>query len=157
MQKVSRKKTRKLLFQKLYSNCFSSRNDELFIDSFYNGVFDFKIDKEYLFSMEQTIFEKELYFIEIIKKLAPKFDIKNMNLIYILTIYITLSEIFYLNKGIPVKVSINESVEIAKVFSDESGKKIVNWVLNKALENYDIIKEEIIKTEINTGFSFFKK
>ena len=157
MQKVSRKKTRKFLFQKLYSNCFFPKDDDLFMKSFYDDVFDFEIDKDYLSSMESIILEKESYFIEVIKKLAPKFNIKNMNLIYVLPIYIALSEIFYLKEEIPWKVSINEAVEIAKVYWDDSGKKIVNWVLNKVLENHDEIKKEIIEKSIDSDFSFFKK
>jgi hypothetical protein len=38
---------------------------------------------------------------------------------------------FFLEEEIPAKVSINEAVEISKIFWDDSSKKIVNWVLNK--------------------------
>jgi N utilization substance protein B len=49
-----------------------------------------------------------------------------MNIINILPIYISLAEIFFLNEDIPIKASINEAIELAKFYSDEPSKKIVN-------------------------------
>jgi N utilization substance protein B len=49
-----------------------------------------------------------------------------MNIINILPIYISLAEIFFLDEEIPIKVSVNEAIELAKFYSDDSSKKIVN-------------------------------
>jgi len=54
--------------------------------------------------------------LEIIKKYAPKFNIENMNLTYIIPVYISLAEMLYLKEDIPAKVSINEAVELAKTY-----------------------------------------
>jgi hypothetical protein len=68
-----------------------------------------------------------------------------MSLSYILPIYIWLAEMFFYSEEIPAKVSINEAIEVAKVYWDDSSKKIVNWVLNKVYENFeelDLIKKD---------------
>jgi len=65
---------------------------------------------------------------------------------------------FYLDEEIPAKVSINEAVEVAKVYWDNSAKKIVNWVLNKVLEDHEElnkIKDTISKDDFT--YSIFKK
>jgi N utilization substance protein B len=85
--------------------------------------------------------------VEIIKKYAPKFSIESMNLTYILPIFIALSEMFFIKEEVPALVSINEAVELAKVYGDESSKKIVNGILHKVSQNIDEIKTYIETTE----------
>ena len=136
--KVSnRKKTRKLLFQELYSKSVNKLNTKQFRESFFNNIHSFNIDENYLNSMHNVISDNEKFFIHIFKLFAPKFNIEKMSLLNILPIYIWLAEMFFLDEEIPAKVSINEAVEIAKVYWDDSAKKIVNWVLNKVYKDFD--------------------
>jgi len=157
MIKLNRKKTRKLLFQKIYAMSFWDFNNDLFDESFYEGVFDFDMDKVYYTEMSDIIIRNEKFFIQILEKYAPKFKISQMNTMYVLPVYIGLAEIFYLTEEIPIKVSMNESIEIAKAFWDDSAKKIVNWVLNNVYKNYDELKELSKNPTENTDFSIFKK
>lgn len=152
----NRKKTRKLLFQKLYSMRFAHYDEQLFQDSFYEWVFQFSCDDEYITEMIGIILEKQGFFVEVIKKYSPKFDITKMNIIYVLPIYIALAEMFFLKEEIPGKVSINEAVEIAKVYGDNSSKRIVNWVLNKVLENSELL-EKIKDDNYNDNYQLLKK
>jgi N utilization substance protein B len=62
----------------------------------------------------------------LIERYAPKFNIEKMSLLYVLPIYIALAEMFFLQEEIPPKVSINEAIELAKIFTDDPVKKIVN-------------------------------
>ncbi len=140
---VSRKRSRKFLFQELYSSKFNNFDENAFFESFYYWTFTFSLDKDYVGEVKNIIDEKRDFFNDIIKKYAPKFNIKNMSIIYILPIYIALSEMFFLKEEIPAKVSINEAIELIKYFWDESWKKIVNWILNKVLEDYDEIKKNV--------------
>jgi len=155
--KFNRKRTRKFLFQKLYALSYSDYNDALFNESFYEGKFNFDIDTPYLEEMMQIIVEKEPIFIEILQKYSPKFDAKTMNIVYVLPIFIGFAEMFFIKEEIPGKVSINEAVETAKVYGDDSAKKIVNGVLNTALENIDEVKTIIETSECKNDFSFFNK
>ena len=48
-------------------------------------------------------------------------------------IYLSINEIYFLD--IPVSVSINEAVNLAKKFSDEDDYKIVNLILGNIVRN----------------------
>jgi transcription termination factor NusB len=112
----NRKKSRKLLFQELYAKSFNEFDVELFKESFFDNVFTFTQDDNYIKEMEKIIPFYEPFFISIFKEYAPKFKIENMSLSYILPVYIGLAEMFFITEEIPGKVSINEAVEIAKVY-----------------------------------------
>lgn len=154
--RTNRKKTRRFLFQELYSSCFSDFKEELFLESFFDWIFNFVKDKDYLDEIKGIILKNEFFMLEIIKKYAPKFNIENMNLTYIIPVYISLAEMLYLKEDIPAKVSINEAVELAKTYWDESSKKIVNWILNKVFKDLENIQEEIINMEKKEYISIFK-
>jgi len=142
---ANRKRTRKLLFQVIYAKNYNDYNEESFYESFYNGKFTFKVDKDYIKEISVILTEKKPIFNNLIKKFAPKFNIKNMNVILLIPIYIALCEMFFLKEEIPGKVSINEAIELTKYFGDESWKRIVNWILNKVLENFEELQKEIQK------------
>jgi len=153
----NRKKTRKLLFQELYSLSMNKFDKDLFRDAFFNDVHTFKIDEKYLQEMHKIIQYNEKFLIHVIKTFAPKFDVTKMSLSNILPVYIWLAEMFFITEEIPWKVSINEAVEIAKVYWDDSAKKIVNWILNKAYKDFSKLNE-IKDQEFNEiNQSCFKK
>jgi len=157
LAQLSRKKTRKYLFQKLFSDTYNQNDSKLFGESFLIDGFKWNIDENYLAEMEKLIKEKEAYLIEVIKKFAPKFDPENMSLTYVLPIFIWATEMLFLTEEIPAKVSINEAVEISKAFWEDSAKKIVNWVLNKLFENYEEVKKDFASRNLENNFSFFQK
>lgn len=45
-------------------------------------------------------------------------------------------------EDVPVRVSINEAIELAKRYSDDAGKNLINGILNTVIAQRD----EIIKT-----------
>lgn len=158
MSNFSRARTRKFLYQMLYASTFSKIEDESFREAFFSWIFDSTIDEEYLKAMFDLIVKNEQFLIEIIKMYAPKFDIENMDLSYVLPIFIGSTEILIFPEEIPVKVSINEAVEISKVYGDDSSRKMVNWVLNNVLSNIDELKIKglnFVKTDDMK--TFFKK
>lgn len=156
MSILSRKKSRKFLFQKLYSDSFSKNNNSLFEEAFLIDSFTWSLDFEYIYKMEELILKNEQFLIYIIKKYADKFEIKDMSIIYILPIFIWTCEMLFLDEEIPAKISINESIEISKVYWWEHSNKIVNWVLDKIFINIDQILLEKDKFIINNkDFSFF--
>jgi len=157
MTHISRKLTRRLLFQKLFVLGFSYLSDDDFFEFFYFDNQKIELDKEYFKEMQNIILEKEWIFITFIEKYAPKFKIENMSLLYILPVYVAMAEIFFLKEEIPVKVSINEAIELAKIYSDDPVKKIVNGILNNVMNDYDILSKEIPQMNVKNEFSFFKK
>lgn len=155
--KFNRKKTRKLLFQRLYAMSYGSLDNMEFEESFYNWVFEFNIDKTYFNEMLDIIIKNEAFFISLVEKYSPKFDPSKMNIMYILPMYIGLAEMFYLTEEIPAKVSINESVEVAKAFWDDSAKKIVNGLLHSVFKDYEELKESAKQPQETQKYSVLKK
>lgn len=154
---TNRKKTRRLLFQALFSATFTPFVEEDFLESFFSKDFEYEIDEEYLKEMIKIIFEKEEFFIEMIKKYSPKFDFEKMSILNVLPLYIAFAEIFYLKEEIPLKVSVNESIELAKIFSEISSKKIVNWVLHNIFNDYEELNKKKENYNWNKWYSIFKK
>ncbi len=157
MSHISRKLSRRLLFQKLFVLWFSYLSDDDFFEFFYFDNQKIEVDKEYFVEMQKIILEKEWIFITFIEKYAPKFKIENMSLLYILPVYVAMAEMFFLKEEIPVKVSINEAIELAKIYSDDPVKKIVNGILNNVMNDYEVLAKEIPNMEVNNKYSFFKK
>lgn len=154
---TNRKKTRKLLFQSLFACTFQILEKESFLESFYRDKFSYNLDEKYLEEMIKIIFYREEFFIDIIKKYSPKFDFEKMNILVILPLYISLAEIFYFSEEIPMKVSVNEAVELAKIFSPTTWKTIVNWVLHNIFNDYDELEKIKENYKWNNWFSIFKK
>jgi N utilization substance protein B len=63
-----------------------------------------------------------------IQKLAPAWPINQLALIDRNILRLAIFEILFDNK-VPVKVAVNEAVELAKTFGSESSAKFVNGVL----------------------------
>lgn len=156
MSNYSRSRTRKFLYQMLYASSFSTIDNESFRESFFSWVFDSNLDEDYLNLMFKLVLEKESFIISLIKRFAPKFDIENMDLSSIIPIYIWATEMLFFTWDIPEKVSMNEAIEIAKTYWDDSSKKIVNWILNNILTNIEEIKKESLSFDYNIWWWFLK-
>lgn len=155
--KINRKKSRKLLYQEIYASTFCELDLTEFYNSFFDEVFTFERDEDYLAEMNKIIRYYESFFVYVIKKYSPRFDFDKMSVVNIIPVYIALAEMFFLSEEIPWKVSVNEAVEVAKVYWDDSSKKIVNWILNKVLHEYEELSK--IKNDFiwNIQYTIFKK
>lgn len=142
MSHYSRARTRKFLYQMLYAGTFSKVEDESFKDSFFSWVFTSELDEEYLNNMYTLILENQSFLIHVVGKYAPKFEVETIDLSSLIPIFIWVTEMLLLPEEIPAKVSINEAVEISKVYGDDSARKMVNGVLNKVLWDIEIMKKE---------------
>ena len=154
---ISRKKSRKFLFQKLFSDTYNNNDTELFNEAFMIDSYKWNLDDKYIIEMQELIKSKEGELIEILKMYAPKFSPEKMELTYVLPIFIAATEMLYFSDEIPAKVSLNEAIEISKVFWTETAKKIVNWVLNNLYQNYEEVKVKLENIEEKSEYSFFVK
>lgn len=157
MEKItSRKKSRKFLFQKLFSDTYNNNDTDLFNESFMIDSFKDNLDDKYLSEMENLIKTKQPQLIEVLKMYAPKFVPEKMDLTYVLPIFIGATEMLYFSDEIPAKVSLNEAIEISKLYWTDTAKRIVNWVLNNLYENYDEVKIKLENIEDKSEYNFFK-
>lgn len=153
MSQVARKKTRKFLFQKLYARLFWEVDEKLFHAAFFEGIFEYSVDTEYLDQMYQLVVDNESYCLHILQTYAPKFDTDTMNKANILSVCIGICEMRFLSDSIPAKVSLNEAVEIAKTYGDTSSGKIVNGILNSYYKNLE--KHQEISPKNQSDSSIF--
>lgn len=154
---ISRARSRKYLFQKLYALSFNwDLQKTSFEESFFEWKFKVWVDEKYISEMQMLIVKKEKVLLGLIKKYAPKFDVENMNIENTLPMMIALTEMFFLDEEVPAKVSINEAVELAKIYSWDSSKRIVNWVLNKIFQDHESISKSLDSFTHEWDFSFFE-
>jgi len=73
---------------------------------------------------------------EIIKKYSKEWDITRYSNIDRNILRIAIYEIHYMEK-IPYKVSINEAIELAKIYSNEDAYKFINGILAQVVKEYE--------------------
>lgn len=84
---------------------------------------------------------------ELIKKYATQRPLADMNLVDLNALRIAIVEAFILEQA-PVKVCIDEAVELAKAFGGPTSHKLVNGVLGAIFEHeQEYIKQQITADE----------
>ena len=124
----TRHKARTLALQALYEVDSVARQPETVVE---------RLLSETKFSEENSDFVRELVngamknrdeIDRHIQKLAPAWPVNQLALIDRNILRLAIFEILFDNK-VPVKVAVNEAVELAKTFGSESSAKFVNGVL----------------------------
>lgn len=154
MSQISRSTTRKFLYQYLFAKTYGEVDFDNFKESFFSWVFEAELDLEYFNEMIEVIEKNNRWILAIISKYAPKFKIWDMELSNILPIIIWTSEMIFLKEEIPVKVIMNESVNLAKLYWDESSWKMVNWVLYTIVNSLEDSKKFILENN-NSLYTIF--
>lgn len=126
---MNRSAIRELTFKVLYSQEIQEKYDneqiELYFES--NDIQDEKV-KEYVKLVSKEIKEKEQELISIISaKLNEKWNIERIAKIDITLLKLAIYEIKY--KDVPYKVEINEVVELAKKYAEETSPSFINGIL----------------------------
>ena len=126
---MNRSAIRELTFKVLYSQEIQEKYDneqiELYFES--NDIQDEKV-KEYVKLISKEIKEKEQELISIISaKLNEKWNIERIAKIDITLLKLAIYEIKY--KDVPYKVEINEVVELAKKYAEETSPSFINGIL----------------------------
>ena len=159
MSKISRPKTRKFLFQALYSRIHlgNSFNKTAFIETFFDEDYAEAIDMTYFEEMFTGIIARESELIHVIEKFAPKFDVSIMPAGNLLPIFVAVYEMIYLTcDKIPLKVSIDEALELSKLYSDDKGRVLVNGVLNSFKDQMEDMKKELQNVSARPSLFFGK-
>lgn len=139
----SRSRTRRFLLQSLYTRVIagiSATKDAPFFED------ADRIDDTYANNLEKAVLQNEGKILSVIYESAPKYDIKTLPTINALILLICLAEMLVVCPAdVPVKVSIDEAIELAKRYSDDAGKNLINGILNTV-----IVKREEIQKNWNT-------
>ena len=118
---MNRVEQREWVFKLIYQDMISPTDDiDKIIEK--NGLSDEEFVKESINSYFSNISSIE-------EKLEENLDSRSKRLAKVLRaiLYLSLNEIYYL--GVPVSVSINEAVNLAKKYSDKDDYKLINSIL----------------------------
>lgn len=78
---------------------------------------------------------------ELIKKHAPEWPVERMDPVERAILVLGVCELIAPEKDVPVNVAINEAIELAKTYGDESSGKFINGVLNAVAHDKTIKKK----------------
>ena len=140
---MQRSAMRELAFKLIYEIEIQKQNDEdqleIFLEN--NEINDEKV-VEYLKDIQNGIKENESEINSLItSNLKENWSLNRISKINISLIKIAIYEMVY--KKLPYKVAINEVVELAKKYADESAPVFINGILAS------VVKEKKLNGEVN--------
>jgi N utilization substance protein B len=103
--------------------------------------------KEYAHALMQTVIDKKDYCMELIQPKLINWDAERVALIDLILLEMGVCELLYF-PTIPIKVTINEYIEVAKLYSTPQSGQFVNGVLDNILK--DLVKENLINKQERT-------
>lgn len=104
--------------------------------------------KEYALELMKTVLEKEDYSMELIQPKLLNWDAERVALIDLLLLRMGVCELLFF-PTIPTKVTINEYIEIAKLYSTPQSGQFVNGVLDNILKELE--RDNQIRKQERTG------
>lgn len=90
-------------------------------------------DREFVNELFQYTLEHQAHFSELIEPKLENWDVERIAILDLILMKMALCELLYFPM-IPVKVTINEYIEIAKMYSTPKSKDFVNGVLDKIMK-----------------------
>lgn len=98
--------------------------------------------KEYALNLLETTIDKRDYVMELIQPKLKNWDAERVAMIDMVLLKMGVCELLYF-PTIPTKVTINEYIEVAKMYSTENSGQFVNGVLDNILK--DLMPEGMIR------------
>lgn len=126
-----RRIVREKVLQILYAYEMNRDSTSALSDDILSDISD-KTDKEFAQNLINRVIIHNKEFDSIIKQRVNNWELSRISIIDKILIKMGLCEIIYF-PDIPPKVSINESIEIAKVYSTAGSGKFINGILDAVL------------------------
>lgn len=111
-------------------------------DLLFNEVFKDEEDKEFLLQLYRKSIDYQKNYEALIQKKADNWEFDRIALIDRILLLLGITEIIHF-PSIPVKVSMNEYIDLAKEYSTEKSNIFINGILDKIV--FDLQKEGQIK------------
>ena len=99
-------------------------------------------DRSFAENLAKKIGENYARIRELIKKHAPEWPVDKMDPVERAILVLGICELIDPEKDVPVNVAINESIELAKTYGDESSGKFVNGVLNAVAHDESAVNKK---------------
>ncbi|MCA9982928.1 MAG: transcription antitermination factor NusB [Anaerolineales bacterium] len=84
---------------------------------------------------------------QLITRFAPEWPLEQMAVIDRNILRMAIFE-FLIDQETPVKVAINEAVELAKIYGSDSASRFINGVLGSLADEIDSLRDEILMTPV---------
>lgn len=135
--KPNRRKSRAIAMELLYSDTINTRNEEIndaYIDEFID-ISDTKetLDRSYITKISSIVVEKDEYLKAVIRNFLKEWTLERISKVNLAILKLAVAEIIFLD-DIPERVSLNEALELSKIYSDEEATSFINGVLDKVLK-----------------------
>ncbi len=130
-QMFKRRIVRERVLQILYAYEMNRDSLQILIDGVLSDVQD-KADKEFANMLVNRVIINQKELDDIIKQRVDNWEMNRIALIDRILLRIGLCELLHF-PDIPPKVSINESIEIAKIYSTAGSGKFINGILDAVL------------------------
>ena len=134
MPAANRRAVREAIVQTVFE-CEFRGIAEGWLAIFEKNIAEFEIDfeKDFAENLLEATFNNRDFLKSWVKKLAPEWPFSKIAKLSAATILTGLAELKFLAEfDIPPKATLNEFVEIAKNYGDDSDRKFVNGVLSSA-------------------------
>lgn len=89
-----------------------------------------KSDKDYIETVVEGVFDNLIYIDKIIDKYSKGWTISRISKVDLSILRLSIYEISFM-KEVPLNVSINEAVELAKKYSEDDAGSFINGILGK--------------------------
>ena len=129
---ATRRKSRILALQALYEIDSVSREPDTVIERALGEVEITKENSDFLRELVNGTIRNKEEIDKQIRELAPNWPIDQLAMVDRNILRLAIFEILYDNK-VPVKVAVNEAVELAKTFGSENSAKFINGVLGAVI------------------------
>ena len=129
---ATRRKSRILALQALYEIDSVGREPDTVIERGLKEVEITKENSDFLRELVNGTVRNKEEIDKQIRELAPSWPIDQLAMVDRNILRLAIFEILYDNK-VPVKVAVNEAVELAKTFGSENSAKFINGVLGAVI------------------------
>jgi len=99
-------------------------------------------DRDFAENLTRKINENYANIRELIKKHAPEWPVDRMDPVERAILVLGICELIDPEKDVPINVAINESIELAKTYGDESSGKFINGVLNAVAHDKSAVNKK---------------
>lgn len=93
------------------------------------------LDLKYMKRVCDELSEHNYDIEEIITKHALNWSLSRIAKVDLAILKLSICEIVYMNKEVPVKVSINEAIDLAKLYCDDKSPKFINGILGSVVND----------------------
>ena len=101
-----------------------------------NIQLDDAVDREYMNTICENLKENKDKIDELINKYANNWSVNRMPKVDLSILRLAICELIFIQE-IPSKVSINEAIELAKLYCDDKAPKFINGILGSVVNEFE--------------------